>query len=235
MGLLVKVSIPTIVVAEDDRAIGELVANHLTREGYFVRLVADGRTALQAARASADLVLLDVGLPGLDGFEVARTLRRERRSLPIIMLTARTEEIDRIIGFELGADDYVCKPFSPRELVARVRAVVRRSCGALEPISPTLHLDRLVLYRETREVRVDGDVISLRPREYRLFAELAENAGIPLSREHLIERVWGADYLGEDRTVDVHIRRLRMRLEGDCKLGRLIETVRGFGYKLVKR
>ena len=221
-------------MAEDDRAIGELLAHHLTREGYFVRLVTDGRAALQAARAKADLLVLDVGLPIVDGFEVARTLRRERHSIPIIILTARSDEIDRVVGFELGADDYVCKPFSPRELIARVRAVVRRTCGEIEPLPSCQQIERITLNRQTRQVSIDGLPIALRPREYALFAELAANLGVPLSRDHLIERVWGRDYPGEERTVDVHIRRLRVRLEEECGLGPLIETVRGFGYKLIK-
>lgn len=226
-------SASTIVVAEDDRSIGELVTHHLEREGFVVRLVSDGHAALRAARACADLLLLDVGLPGIDGFEVARTLRRERCEVPILMLSARVDEVDRVVGLELGADDYVCKPFSPRELVARVRAVVRRTGRLPEQEPVVLEFGRLCVCRDAREVRVDGRSVRIKPREFLLLLELARNAGKALSREHLVECVWGVDYFGDERTLDVHIRRIREKVEEAHELGPLIETIRGFGYKFI--
>ncbi|HET9029863.1 MAG TPA: response regulator transcription factor [Candidatus Aquilonibacter sp.] len=225
---------PTIVVAEDDEAIRELLMHHLRRDGFEVVPASDGHAALRNARRAADLVVLDVGLPGLDGYEVARTLRREERSIPIVMLTARTDEIDRVVGFELGADDYVCKPFSPRELVARVRAVLRRSGTPAHAAPAFLQFGRLVIDEAAREARVDGIDVRLKPREFALLLELANNAGIALSRQRLLERVWGFDFDGDERTVDVHIRRLRVRLEEEATLPALVHTIHGFGYKFVR-
>jgi DNA-binding response OmpR family regulator len=225
---------PTIVVAEDDVAIRELLTHHLEREGFAVIAVSDGHAALRAARHAADLVILDVGLPGVDGFDVARALRRGDRHVPILMLTARADEIDRVVGFELGADDYVCKPFSPRELVARVRAVLRRSGRAQEPASSILRFGRLEIDEAAREARVDGVDVRLKPREFALLLELAINAGVALSRERLLERVWGFDFDGDERTVDVHVRRLRAKIEEHAKLPPIVHTVHGFGYKFVR-
>ena len=225
---------PTIVVAEDDGAIRDLVIHHLERDGFSVVAAADGHAALRHARRGSDLVILDVGLPGVDGFEVARALRREDRDVPIVLLTARVEEIDRVVGFELGADDYVCKPFSPRELVARVRAVLRRSGGA-SPRRPTLlRFGRLEIDEAAREVRVDGIDVRLKPREFALLLELASNAGIALSRERLLERVWGFDFDGDPRTVDVHVRRLRVKIEEGPRLPQVVHTIHGFGYKFAR-
>jgi two-component system, OmpR family, alkaline phosphatase synthesis response regulator PhoP len=223
----------TIVVAEDDGAIRDLIKHHLERDGFNVIPVSDGHAALRCARHTADLVILDIGLPGVDGYDVARTLRRERRDVPILMLTARTDEIDRIVGFELGADDYVTKPFSPREVVARVRAVLRRSGRTLEPSPTLLSLGRLVIDEGSREARVDGNDLGLRPREFSLLLELAANAGIALSRERLLQRVWGFDFEGDERTVDVHVRRLRLRIEEEAGLPQMVQTVHGYGYKFV--
>ena len=225
---------PTIVVAEDDRAIRELLTHHLEREGFTVVAVADGQAALRSARHAADLVILDVGLPGVDGFDVARALRREERAVPIVMLTARTDEVDRVVGFELGADDYVTKPFSPREVVARVRAVLRRSGRNVEPAAPLLRFGRLEIDAAAREARIDGDDVKLKPREFALLLELATNAGVALSRERLLQRVWGFDFEGDERTVDVHVRRLRAKLEEDRALPALVQTIHGFGYKFIR-
>ncbi|MBV8116655.1 MAG: response regulator transcription factor [Candidatus Eremiobacteraeota bacterium] len=223
--------VQTIVVAEDDGAIRDLVTHHLEREGFVVVGAADGQAALRRARGVADLVVLDVGLPGIDGFDVARTLRRERRAVPIVMVTARTDEIDRVVGFELGADDYVCKPFSPRELVARVKAVLRRNGQPSVTERPTLSFGRLEIDERAREARVDGNDVRLKPREFALLIELASNPGIALSRERLLQKVWGFDFNGDERTVDVHVHRLRLKIETAGKLPGILRTVHGFGYK----
>jgi two-component system response regulator ResD len=225
---------PTIVVAEDDSAIRELLTHHLEREGFRVVAVCDGQAALRGARHAADLLILDIGLPGVDGFDVVRTLRREERAIPIVMLTARSEEIDRVVGFELGADDYVCKPFSPREVVARVRAVLKRAGHAVESAQAHLRYGRLEIDERAREVRVDGVDVRLKPREFALLLELAINPGVALSRERLLERVWGFDFVGDARTVDVHVRRLRAKIEEEAGLDPVVQTVHGYGYKFAR-
>jgi two-component system, OmpR family, response regulator ResD len=223
----------TIVVAEDDGAIRDLLSHHLRREGFTVVGACDGHAALRVARGAADLLLLDVGLPGVDGYDVARTLRREARDLPIVMLTARTDEVDRVVGFELGADDYICKPFSPREVVARVKAVLNRCGMPVATPRSTMRFGRLELDERAREARVDGSNVALKPREFALLVELASNHGVALSRERLLQKVWGYDYNGDERTVDVHVRRLRAKIEEPSCLASLIATVHGFGYKFV--
>ncbi|HZT13357.1 MAG TPA: response regulator transcription factor [Candidatus Baltobacteraceae bacterium] len=225
---------PKILVAEDDSAIRELLTHHLRREAFDVITAADGNAALRAAREVADAVILDVGLPAVDGFEVARTLRREKRDVPIIMLTARTDEVDRVVGFELGADDYICKPFSPREVVARLKAVLRRSGKPFDRRPPVLSFGRLEIDEAAREVRVDGVDVRLKPREFALFLALASNPGVALSRRTLVEMVWGFDFEGDERTVDVHVRRVRLRIEEGCGLPPVLQTVHGFGYKFAR-
>ncbi|HTW83416.1 MAG TPA: response regulator transcription factor [Candidatus Sulfotelmatobacter sp.] len=220
-----------IVVAEDDAAIRELLAHHLRREGFLCDEVADGPAALRLARGGADLLVLDLGLPAVDGFDVVRALRREGHALPILVLTARGDEVDRVVGLELGADDYVTKPFSPREVVARVRAIVRRAGLARATNARLFVFDRLEIDEAAREARVDGADVGLKPREFALLLELAANAGVALSRSALLEHVWGYDYDGDERTVDVHVRRLRLVLEERAALGPLVHTVHGFGYK----
>lgn len=223
-----------ILIAEDDSAIRELLVHHLERDGYASIEASDGLAALRLGRDGVDLILLDVGLPGIDGFDVARTLRREGRMTPIIMITARADEVDRVVGFELGADDYVIKPFSPREVVARVRAILRRA-GMKPASAPQLmRLGRLEIDEAAREVRVDGRDVGLKPREYSLLLALVANAGVALSRDTLLERVWGFDFDGDERTVDVHVRRLRMRLEEQHRLEACLHTVHGFGYKFAQ-
>ncbi len=224
-----------ILVAEDDRSIRELLTHHLERDGFEPVAAADGPTALRLARAGADLMLLDIGLPGIDGFDIARTLRRENVTTPIMMITARTEEVDRVVGFELGADDYVVKPFSPREVVARVRAILRRSGMGAPSTKTVMRFGRLEIDEAAREVRVDGTDVGLKPREYALLIALASNPGVALSRDTLLERVWGYDFDGDERTVDVHVRRLRMRLEEQHRLGACLHTVHGFGYKFAQK
>jgi len=220
-----------VLVAEDDRAIRELLAHHLERDGFAPLEAADGPTALRVARDGVDLLLLDIGLPGIDGFDIARTLRREGRMVPIVIITARADEVDRVVGFELGADDYVIKPFSPREVVARVRAILRRSGMKNDPSPALLRFGRLEIDEAAREARIDGRDIGLKPREYELLVVLAANSGVALSRDTLLERVWGFDFDGDERTVDVHVRRLRMKLVEQHRLDPCLHTVHGFGYK----
>lgn len=222
---------PRILVAEDDPAIRELLIHHLEREGFAVYAAADGQAALRAAREHADAGILDVGLPAVDGFEVARILRREKCDIPLIMLTARADEIDRIVGLEVGADDYMCKPFSPRELVARLKAVLRRAGCAYERPAGVLSFGRLAIDEAAREARVDGEDVKLKPREFALLLALASNPGVALSRRTLLERVWGFDFDGDERTVDVHVRRVRLKIEEEPGLAPMLHTVHGFGYK----
>ena len=200
----------------------------------FTPVVAkDGHQALRAIRAGVTLALIDIGLPGIDGFELARTLKREGDTTPMIFITARAEEVDRIIGFELGADDYVTKPFSPREVIARVRAVSRRIGVKQAERAIVLRLGRLEIDSSAREARVDGCDIGLKPREFSLLAMFAQNSGVALSRDMLIERVWGFDFEGDARTIDVHVRRLRSKLHDEHALPECIHTVHGFGYKFL--
>ena len=220
-----------ILVAEDDGPIRELLVHHLARDGFVPIEASDGPTALRVARDGADLVLLDIGLPGVDGFDITRTLRREGRDTPVIILTARIDEIDRVVGLELGAEDYVAKPFSPREVVARVKAVLRRTGSANDPGPQVLRFGRLEIHEAAREVRVDGIDIGLKPREYQLLRALADNVGVAMSREALLQRVWGYDFDGDERTVDVHVRRLRQRLVEGHGLAECFQTLHGYGYK----
>ena len=219
---------PVILLVEDEYSIGQLVRSYLERAGYRVVWVTSGEVALsERSRHPVKLVILDVGLPGMDGFEVCRRIRAQTTT-PIVMLTARDEEPDRVIGLELGADDYVTKPFSLRELSARVRAVLRRVESPTEE-AEVLTLGDVVLVRESLEVTVAGGQVELTAKEFRLLAFLGDHAGKVVSRETLLDRVWGMAYAGGTRTVDVHVAQLRR------KLGRpeLIRTVRGAGYKVV--
>jgi DNA-binding response OmpR family regulator len=227
-------TVTRIVVAEDDAPIRDLLVHHLEREGFVCREAPDGPAALRQTRAGTDVLVLDLGLPVLDGFEVVRTLRREGRDIPILMLTARAEEVDRVVGLELGADDYVVKPFSPREVVARVKAIARRARLNAGHAPLMLTFERLEIDEAAREARVDGVEIRLKPREFSLLLELAANAGVALSREALLQRVWGYDFPGDDRTVDVHVRRLRSKLQEQAQLGPLVQTIHGFGYKFAR-
>jgi DNA-binding response OmpR family regulator len=227
-------AVTRIVVAEDDASIRDLLVHHLEREGFHCEPAPDGPAALRLVRGGADVLILDLGLPVVDGFEIVRALRREGRDLPIVVLTARSDEIDRVVGLEIGADDYVVKPFSPREIVARIKAVGRRTRMASTQAPIVLHFDRLDVDEGAREARVDGVDVGLKPREFALLLELASNAGVALSREILLERVWGFDFDGDDRTVDVHVRRLRSKLEDGARLPPLLQTVHGFGYKFAR-
>ena len=218
----------TVLVVEDELNIANVVRIALERDGHRVVVVRTGEEALaELTRHPIALIVLDLGLPGMDGLEVCRRVRA-RSSLPIIMLTARDEEADRVAGLELGADDYVPKPFSPRELAARVKAVLRRSAAA--PRADELELADVQLSKARREVSVAGASVSLSATEFNLLAFLMENPGIVFSREVLLDRVWGIEFPGGTRTVDQHIAQVR------AKLGRpdLVETVRGAGYRAVR-
>lgn len=218
----------SVLLVEDEENLASLVTAYLEREGYRVVSVGSGGEALRALeREPVRLVVLDLGLPDIDGLDVCRQIRA-RSSVPIVMLTARDEETDRLAGLESGADDYIGKPFSPRELVARMHAVLRRADPDAE--EELLVLGDVVLRRGAREVGVAGEPVELRPKEFDLLAYLMQNRGAVLSRDLLLERVWGFDYVGGTRTVDVHVAQLRR------KLGRpeLIRTMRGAGYKAVQ-
>ena len=223
-----------VLVVEDETDIRDLIALHLSREGFRCRTAGNGVDALAEVRSShPDLLVLDLMLPGLGGLEVCRRLRAEpaTASLPIIMLTAKADEVDRVVGLELGADDYVVKPFSPKELVARVRAVLRRSRSPAPADAPVLRSGALTLDPARHRVTVDERPLTLTPKEFDLLQALLESAGRVLSREQLLNWVWGFAHAEEieSRTVDVHVRRLRAKLGDD---GRLIATVTGVGYRL---
>ncbi len=219
----------TVVVIEDDAHIADLVALYLRRDGFRVVQVGDGVRGLEHARHQQPrLVIVDVGLPGaLDGFEVCRRLRREG-TVPVIMLTARDDEVDRVLGLELGADDYVTKPFSPRELTARVHAILRRSAPSDGAPPDVSRVGGVTVDRARREARTADGVVPLATREFDLLAYLAANQGLALSRSQIIEAVWGADWYGDERTVDVHVRQLRKKLGSALPL----DTVWGVGYRL---
>jgi DNA-binding response OmpR family regulator len=221
-----------ILVAEDDRDIAQLIAHYLQKSGWAPHVVSAGDDALSYARAHpVDLVILDIMLPGMSGLEVCRALRAHKttETVPIIMLTARGEEADRVIGLELGADDYIPKPFSPNELVARVRAVVRRS-RRHEPEDVTLHFGPIVMDLSRHTVSSEGQEVKLTAKEFMLLQYLLEHRGRVLSRDLLLGDVWGYRYTGGTRTVDVHVRRLREKLP---VLVDSLVTVKQFGYKLV--
>ncbi len=227
----------TILVVDDEEPIVELVASYLIAEGYVVQCAYDGITALSLARSvRPDLVVLDVMLPGIDGLEVCRRLHQET-PVYVLMLTARAEEVDKLIGLSIGADDYLTKPFSPRELVARVKAILRRNrqspMHSLE--RPILQFDVLRINPERREVWRGDMLVELTPREFDLLYALASHPGRVFTREDLLQRVWGDDFAGIDRVVDVHVGVLRRKLEDDPSSATLIQTVRGVGYKFVGR
>jgi DNA-binding response OmpR family regulator len=233
----------TVLVVEDETTLLETLEYNLTRQGYVVETATTGRDALSTARdTQPDLIVLDVMLPGMDGFEVCRTLRKEM-NVPILMLTARDEEVDKVVGLEVGADDYMTKPFSMRELMARVKALLRRvrlireEMSAAEARSSTVPTDEpmrfgnLEIDLARREVRLDETPIQLKPREYDLLVFLARNRGIALSRDLILDRVWGWEHDGGSRTVDVHIRWLREKIEPDPGHAQRIITIRGIGYR----
>jgi len=220
-----------ILIADPDAAERRIVAEHLVGTGYDAIGAQDGATALRIGRSGVDIAILDDALRGIDGLEVVRTLRGEGFHRPILMLSKRTDEVERIVAYELGVDDYVAKPFSTRELVARLRAIVRRSNIPHVAGPVTLSFGRLEVDEPAREVRVDGRPVALKPREFGLLLALARHPGVAFSRPSLLERVWGFDFDGDERTVDVHVRRLRLRIEEQHSFPRCVHTVHGFGYK----
>jgi two-component system alkaline phosphatase synthesis response regulator PhoP len=220
-----------ILVVDDEPSIIQLARLYLERDGYRVEYVEHGGAALEAIdRLRPALVVLDLMLPGLDGLEVCRRLRAENNPVPIVMLTARDEDVDKIVGLELGADDYLTKPFNPRELVARVKAVLRRGERLAQAGERALHLGDVVIDPARREVTLHGQPVLLRNQEFELLKTLAENKGLVLTRQQLLDQAWGYDYYGETRTVDVHVAQLRRKLQGSQVR---IETVTGQGYKIV--
>ncbi len=220
-----------VLVVEDEESFSDALSYMLRREGYEVAIAATGPDALsEFDRSGADLVLLDLMLPGLSGTEVCRTLR-QRSNVPVIMLTARDSEIDKVVGLELGADDYVTKPFSSRELVARIRAVLRRR-GEPEELSPAaLEAGPVRMDVDRHVVTVNGGQVPMPLKEFDLLELLLRNTGRVLTRGQLIDRVWGADYVGDTKTLDVHVKRLRAKIEPDPSTPRYLVTVRGLGYK----
>ncbi len=228
-----------ILVVDDEASIRELLSFNLKKNGYSVETAADGREALAKA-AGMDLVLLDIMLPEVDGLEVCRRLKADPQTsgIPIIMLTAKAEEIDRVLGLELGADDYVVKPFSMRELLARVKAVLRRFAKDSQNEKgreETLKIGGLRLDFSSYQAWLHDEPIALTPKEYELLKLLVTNPGRAFTRDELLERIWGYEYYGETRTVDVHIRHLRAKLKGDENISKAIETVRGIGYRFARR
>jgi two-component system response regulator RegX3 len=220
-----------VLVVEDEDSISDPLSYMLRNEGFEVAVAATGPDALEEFdRHGADLVLLDLMLPGLPGTEVCRQLRN-RSAVPVIMLTAKDSEIDKVVGLELGADDYVTKPFSSRELVARIRAVLRRHGQLEEPDDTALEAGPVRMDVERHTVSVSGDSVQLPLKEFELLEMLLRNAGRVLTRMQLIDRVWGADYVGDTKTLDVHVKRLRAKIEPDPGLPRYLVTVRGLGYK----
>lgn len=226
-----------VLIVEDEPNIASFARMYLEAAGFEVTVAARGDTGLEMALSSQPaphLVVLDLMLPGIDGLEVTKRLRHEG-NLPIIVLTARDDPVDRVVGLELGADDYITKPFNPRELVARVRAVLRRMDGAGNnhdaPVAATIEADALRIEVGAREVYVDDEQVAVTPKEFDLLVTLLENRGLVLTREQLLERVWGFTFLGDSRTIDVHVRQLRRKLGDACP----IQTVWGTGYKVPAR
>jgi DNA-binding response OmpR family regulator len=227
----------SVLVIEDEENLVEALCFNLEREGYQVYVAQDGAQGLDTARqASPDLIILDIMLPTLDGFELCRILRRET-DVPILILTAKGEEIDRVVGLELGADDYVTKPFSMREILARVRGMLRRSRAASEvsagaELRQLFKVGDLEIDLDSHIAKLKGEPLNLRPREFDLLALLVANKGRAFTRDQILERVWGHDYIGESRTVDVHIRWLREKIQSYPNSPQRIITIRGVGYRL---
>jgi len=222
---------PRILVVDDEPNIVQLVSMYLARENYTVITAGDGQKAFDIVKTQEpDLVVLDVMLPSLDGLEVCRRLRAEGNAVPIIMVTARDDDIDKIIGLELGADDYLTKPFNPRELVARIRAILRRGIMDGAKSQKPIRIADLEIDLAGRVVTIDGEPVEMRTQEFEVLRVLAENNGIVLTREQLLRKAWGYDFYGQTRTVDVHIAQLRRKLASSQVR---IETVTGYGYKLV--
>ncbi|WP_324825198.1 response regulator transcription factor [Sinanaerobacter sp. ZZT-01] len=232
-----------ILMIEDEPNIRELVSYHLIQNNYEPLMAEDGTEGLRMAREEfPDLILLDIMLPEKNGYDICKDLRAEGNKTPIIMLTAKSDEVDKILGLEFGADDYLAKPFSPRELMARIKAVLRRYSQKdredkikEQTKSERIIVDSLIIDKLRHEVELDGEIISLTLKEFDLLLTLAESPGRVFTRDQLLDRVWGFEYVGETRTVDVHIRYLRKKLKDDERTGKYIQTVRGIGYKMPER
>ena len=223
-----------ILIVEDEKSFSEPLAFLLGREGYEVEVASDGNEAItKFDKSGADLVLLDLMLPGINGTEVCRQIRAISK-VPIIMLTAKDDEVDKVVGLEIGADDYVTKPYSSRELLARIRAVLRRSNEVMESsgVGAVIEVADLKMDIDRHQVTFNGEPITLPLKEFELLEFLMRNVGRVLTREQLIDRIWGSDYVGDTKTLDVHIKRLRSKLEKDPANPELIQTVRGLGYKM---
>ena len=228
-----------ILIVEDDQSLSSALKYNLSKEGYNVVIAVDGVQALELARSERpDLIILDIMLPKLDGFEVCRILRKDM-IIPILMLTAKVEEVDKLLGLGIGADDYMTKPFSVRELLARVRAMLRRTemlkekpSFEEEAVPPMIKVGNLVIDLARHQVSLGDSILDLSPKEFELLVFLARNRGRAFTRDYLLEKVWGYDYAGDTRTVDVHIRWLRRKLETEPSHPQRLLTVRGFGYKL---
>ena len=222
----------SVLVVDDEPSFTEALSVGLRREGFEVRTAADGRAALdEISESEPDLILLDVMLPGMSGLDVCREIRKTTR-VPLIMVTARAEEIDAVVGLEVGADDYVCKPYRMRELVARMRAVLRRaSPQPSEPEAACLVEGDVTLDIDRHELRVRGELVSLALKEFELLAYLLANAGRVVTRDSLMQNVWGYNYIGDTKTIDVHVKRLRAKIEDDPSDPQRITTIRGLGYR----
>lgn len=222
-----------ILIVEDDIALAAYVQTALEREGFSVEVAENGEKALKRLDISPpDIILLDWMLPGMDGLQICQAIRRRPAYIPIIMVTAKDDEVDKIVGLEIGADDYVTKPFKTRELVARVRAILRlidRSAG--NPAPQSLRFDQLEINLDARTVTLDGHLLSLTPKEFDLLVLLASHPNRVFGRDMLLEKVWGFDYAGETRTVDVHVQRLRQKIERNPQEPHYLQTVRNIGYK----
>ncbi|MFM7247270.1 MAG: response regulator [Actinomycetota bacterium] len=225
---------PRMLFVEDDPVIRKATGDYLSRNGFEVVLAEDGDRGLAAWRETEPvLALLDVMLPGIDGVALCRAIRAESQ-IPVILLSARSDPIDVVLGLEAGADDYVTKPFEPAVLAARLRAALRRAGTGEEERQGTVEVGALVIDRDGHEVARDGEALQLTPTEYRLLVELVDNAGMALDRATLLDRVWGYGWAGDTRLVDVHVQRLRAKIEADPSAPELVQTVRGVGYKLVR-
>lgn len=227
----------SILIVEDDLTLQETLVYNLKKQGYAIQTASTGTDAIEIVqRDIPDLILLDIMLPGMDGFEVCRKIR-QNYTTPILMLTARDDEIDRVVGLEVGADDYLTKPFSMRELIARVKALLRRAHIIEESqrsrgnTKKAYILENLTIDQNRREVKINGEVIDFKPKEFELLLYFAENQGLVLSREQILEEVWGWDYFGDSRTVDVHVRWLREKIEEEPASPKRICTVRSAGYR----
>jgi two-component system alkaline phosphatase synthesis response regulator PhoP len=224
-----------ILLVDDDKNICELVSYNLQKEGFAVDTAMDGNEGLKmACSGNYDLVILDIMLPGINGTEICKNLRRESAvaRLPIIILSARGDEVDRVVGLEIGADDYVVKPFSPRELLARVNALLRRvEMSASKESDAILSIDGIELDNKTRSVKVAGKNVDFTPKEFAMMELLMRNSGQAFSRDYLLEKIWGYDYVGDTRTVDVHVRHIRQKIEQDPANPKYLQTVRSYGYR----